>query len=145
MQKGIIGMRMALNTCHRRALPYLPRCPHAVNNCGDAKFFILRSSLVIIHRIAVKGGCNKLVIRRVWKQVAGQLFDGKLIERHVAVKSPDYPIAVTPNGSARIAFIPFGIGIPGHIEPPRSPLFAKVRRGEQMINHAFISVSPFIF
>ena len=46
---------------------------------------------------AVEAGCDLLRYRGIRKQVATDLFDGELVERHVLVERVDDPVSVGPN------------------------------------------------
>src|SRR5690606_36908830 len=131
---------MTLHAGHSGTLPDLPGCVYPVDNGCHPKLFVFRTTLVVVHRIPMKSGSNQLVVSRIWEEVSGELFNGELIEWHVVVKRTDDPIAISPDGASCIALVSFGIGVSRHIEPPRRPLLAKPRRGEQLVYHAFVGI-----
>ena len=65
--------------------------------------------------IAAEAGCYLLLIGRVWKQVARDLFGCELIERHVLIKCPNDPVAPGPHVSMKIFVIAMRICIPSSI------------------------------
>src|SRR5687768_7570073 len=67
MFKRIVWVTMALNATHSSALPDFVRCIHAIQRCSYPKLFILCSSFIIVHRIAVKRSGDELIIRWVWQ------------------------------------------------------------------------------
>ena len=75
----IILVSVALSACHGCAHPHLHGGVHPVDYGNVSELFIVRSSLIVGERVAVKGGCGELIIRWIWKEVAGQLIDGKVI------------------------------------------------------------------
>ena len=55
---------------------------------GDvAELLVVGAALGVGQRVAVEGGGDELVVGRVGQQVAGQLFDGELVERLVRVEA----------------------------------------------------------
>ena len=64
----------------------------------------------------------------VGEQVAGQLLDRELVERHVAVEGVDHPIAPAPHVPLLVALVAVGVGIAGRIEPVGRHALAIARR-----------------
>ena len=72
----------------------------------------------------------------VGQQVAGQLFDGELVERHVAVEGVDHPVAIRPDLAVVVEVDAVGVGVAGGVEPVAAAVLAPVRRGQQLIDVA---------
>ena len=86
-----------------------------------------------------KAGCHQipfpLIRRGMIEQVAGNLFDDKIVERPILVESVDHIISITPGiveGGVEVAAI--RVGITCHIEPVSSPVLAELLRVEQAID-----------
>ena len=92
----------------------------------------------------LKPEATLLIERAVGKQVAGQLLDRELIERHVAIEGVDHPIAKRPHLAIIVDMNAVGVGIAGGIEPIATPMFALARRGQQPIDIFFIGVGRFV-
>src|SRR5690606_29898018 len=58
------GMAMTLDTSEGCSMPYLPGCVHPVDDGGDSKFFIVRSTFVVVHRIPMESCSDQLFISR---------------------------------------------------------------------------------
>ncbi len=83
----IVLVRVALRTRHGRSHPNGVGGIHAVNDGHIAKLLIIGSTFVIGQRIAVEGGRNPLTGGRIGKMIAGDLFNGKLVERRLRLKA----------------------------------------------------------
>ena len=55
------------------------------------------------------------------QQVAGDLLDGELVERHVAVEGVDHPVAPAPHRALAVALVAVGVGVAGGVEPAAGP------------------------
>ena len=80
MGKWIIGMAVTLHTGESCPHQGLPRSIYAVKYSCRSELFVISSSFIIGHRVAVKSSGNKLFVCSIWQQVSGQLFDEKLID-----------------------------------------------------------------
>ena len=89
----------------------------AVGNIFGTKFFGDRAALFVLAMQAVKGGCQPLLVRRIWKQIAGKLPGDKFVEGHVFVHGPHHPVAPGPDIPVAVDLISRGIGVAGQIEP----------------------------
>ena len=90
----------------------------------------------------MEAGGDQLIDGRVRQQVAGDLLDRELVERHVAIQRIDHPVAILPHLARRVDGVAVGIGVARHIEPVAAPALAVVRRSEQSVDHALIGVGP---
>ena len=78
----------------------------------------------------MEAGGDLLLEGGVGKQVAGELLDRELVERHVGVEGIDDPIAVAPGeGPAGVFFVAVAVGVARGIEPVAAPALPVVRRG----------------
>src|SRR5689334_19954682 len=111
-------MAVALNTSECCTLPHFPRCAHPIDQCGYTELFVFCSALIIVHGVAMEGGCNKLLIGRVREKVTCKLLDRELIVRHVLIERFDHPVAIAPNRSRSITFVTFCVRVSSEIEPP---------------------------
>ena len=87
----------------------------------------------MVERIGIAQG-------RAGKQVAGQLFDRKLIERHVGIQSANYPITIRPKRAQIVTLKTMRVRISGRIQPGTCPTFAKFWPCEQSIDRVLISL-----
>ena len=74
------------------------------------------------------------------QQVAGELLDGELVERHVGVERLDHPVAVRPDRPRAVLLVAVGVGVAGQVEPAPGPALAVVRRGEQPVDQLLVGV-----
>ena len=86
----------------------------------------------------MEAGRELLLVRRVRKQVAGELLDREPIERHVGVERVDHPISPRPVVARRVLLEPVGVGIPGRIEPPHRHSLAVTRRRQGLIHQRLV-------
>src|SRR5262245_20900171 len=119
-------MVMTLRTGDGRSEPDSGSCIDAIDDRLPARFFIIDTTFLIEHGVAMKPGGDQLSIRRLRQHIAGELFDRELIERHVFVKGIDYPITIFPDHSRAIFFVAVGIGITRQVEPRSRPPLAKM-------------------
>ena len=75
-------------------------------------------------------------------QVAGDLVDRELIERHVAVERGDDPVAVLPDRPGGVDVEAVRVGVAGLVEPEPPPPLAVMGRGQQAIDQALVGVGP---
>ena len=90
--------------------------------------------------VAVEAGGDLLVERRVRQQVAGELLDRELVERHVAVEGVDHPVAPAPHRPVAVALVAVGVGVAGARRASGRHALAVARRGEQAIDHLLVGV-----
>ena len=68
------------------------------------------------------------------QQVAGELLDRELVERHVVVQGFDDPIAIGPHLALAVDRVAVAVGIAGLVEPVAAPAFAVVGGGEELFD-----------
>ena len=113
---------MTLRTTGRQSHPHLHRGVNAILDGRNPKLLVVRPAFVVRHRVPVKRGRQNLLIRRVGKQVAGQLLDRKLVKWLVAIQRVDDPVAITPDVAMPVFLVPFCVGIPSQVEPHPRPV-----------------------
>ena len=79
-----------------------------------------------------------LILRRIGQQIAGDLFDEKLIVRHVRVESVHDPVAIHPHEARLVLLETVGVGVTCGVEPNAAPTFAEVGRGQEPLDFLFI-------
>ena len=89
---------------------------------GDGAAFVGRDVA------AVEAGGDLLVERAVGQQIAGQLLDRELVERHVAVEGVDDPVAIGPDLAVVVEVDAVRVGVAGDVEPVAAAMLAPVRR-----------------
>src|SRR5712672_2158720 len=66
----IVRMAVALHAGKGRSHHSFPRGVHAIQGGGCSEFFILRSSFIIGHGVAMEGGGNVLVLCWIRQQIS---------------------------------------------------------------------------
>ena len=75
------------------------------------------------------------------QQVAGDLLDGELVEREVAVEAPSIDlVAPGPHGPRAVALVAVGVGVAGRVEPVARHALAVARRRQQPVDHLLVGV-----
>src|SRR5204862_6163339 len=97
LREGILFVIAAARTSRREAEPYSRRGADAGHYILGAKLLVDDAALGAGAMVAVKSGRDLFRQRRVRQQVAGDLFDRELIERHVAMERVDHPVAPSPH------------------------------------------------
>ena len=74
--------------------------------------------------------------RRAGQQVASQLLDGKLVERHPGIERINHPVAVSPTVAQLVGLEAVRVGVSREVEPAPRPFFTVLRVGQQAIDHS---------
>ena len=89
------------------------------------------------------------MIGRRDKGIGGQLFANEVIVGHVLVQSLDHPISVGVGEGITSAFssreIPFGVGIPGDVQPMSSPPFTEPRGRQKTVDEFGVCLGALVF
>ena len=135
-------VRMTLCTAQREAKPGGAGGVDAINHRVESKLERINASLLVDHRVAMKTSGHALRQCGARQHVAGDLFDGELIERHVVVDGADHPVSPRPDGSRAILLITVRVGITREVEPRRRPMLAVLRPVEQSIHQSLVGIRP---
>ncbi len=98
---------------------------------------------VLIRRRVVpdESGGDALVERRIRQQIAGELLDGKPIERQIAVERSDDPVAIRPDAAAVVVVVQaVGVPVPRRIEPIARAMLTVMRRRQQPVDHLRVRI-----
>ena len=140
MRQRVLFMRVAFAATHGQSQPRRPRRVGAILGGLDAKLFDIR---VVVQAVPQETGRDTLLGGGAGSEIAGQLFDGELIEGQIAVKRIDHPIAMTPcMRPMPVVSVSVAIRVTCHIQLVPAPTFAKVRRGQQTIDQSLIGIRP---
>ena len=110
----------------------------AIDDVLDLRLGGDRTALPVEHVVAVEAGGDELAERRLGQQVAGELLDGELVERHVAVQRIDDPVAPMPLVACAVGLEAVGVGVAGGVEPRLRHVLAVARRRNQSIDQALV-------
>ena len=144
LRDRIVFVRVALGAHHGEAEPCGGRGRHPVLDRLGAIFLVVTAALVVRLGVAVKTSGDLLLQRGVWQQVACQLFDGELVERHVSVEGVNHPFPIRPHRTRQVHLIPVGIGVARQVQPATGEVFAEMVRGEQPINDLFVCLTALV-
>ena len=111
MEKGIVFMGVALGARHRNSHPNGHGRIDSVDNCRIAKLFVVGPPLTIGHRVAMECSGHEICLSGMVKQVAGQLLDRKLFDRHIPIERVDDPISIRPDSPWRIIGVASRVGV----------------------------------
>jgi hypothetical protein len=115
---------VAAAAAHRQAQERRGRRLDAVDDAFDAPLLVDDAALGVHPVVAVEPRRDLLRLRRVGQQIAGDLFDGELIERHVLVVGVDDPVAPVRHEALGVGLIPMRVGVARRVEPRDGHLLA---------------------
>ena len=144
MPERVVGMAVTLYAGETAAHQYLPGRIDPIDHRRGPKFLIIGSTLVVGHRIPMKGRGDQLLIRSSGDEIPGHLFRQEPVIGFVFVETFDQIIAVTPDVPGVVSFISFCICISGQVHPHRSPPFTISGRSKQAVHQLFIGIRPLI-
>ena len=110
-------VRVTLRTAQREAKPRGAGGVDAIDHRVESELKRIDAALLVDHRVAMKTSGHALRQCGARQHVAGDLFDGELIERHVVVDGADYPVSPRPDGSRAILLVAVRVGITCEVEP----------------------------
>jgi hypothetical protein len=128
LSDGVVLVIVALSAGERRTEPDFGRGVDPIDYGGDAELLGIGPAFGVRHRVAVGSGRDMVRRPGVRQQVACDLPDRELIERHVLAERIDNPVPVGPNRPAVVLLVTVGVGVSGKIEPPAGQMLA-VRGG----------------
>ena len=141
---GVVLVVVAARATHGESKPGGCRGACAVHHILHVIFLGDCAALKVDLIVAVEPARDFLFYRRVGKQVAGQLLDGELIERQVAVESVNDPITPGPHLAQAVNVIAMRIGVTGQVEPLHRHALAVVRGLQQLVYAFFVSVGRMV-
>ena len=115
-------------------MPGLPGRVDAIKHCFDAELLIIAAAFIVRLCQPLATRCYKILHLGIRHQVAGDLLDSEVVERHVAIESVNHPIAIFPNVSPTINSEAARICVTNLIKPNAGPAFAELWRCEQAID-----------
>ncbi len=131
---------VALGARERAAEPHGPRRGDPVHQRLEAVLLDVDPALLVELAVAVEAGRDLLLERRVLQHVAGELLDGEVAERQIAIERVDHPVAVLPGRAALVLLVAVRVGVAREVEPRPRPALAVALRGEQAIDQAAVGV-----
>jgi hypothetical protein len=120
--------------------PHRRRSLEAIGDILDPILLINHAGFPCHHVIAVEPGRDLLLRGGRGQQIPGELFDRKLIERHVAVECLDDPVTPGPDLTRVVTEESIRVGIARRIEPVGRHPLAKGRRCQQAIDGALVRI-----
>src|SRR5262249_15161086 len=125
---GIVLVIVALRAAYGKAKPNRAQRGCAVEHLLITELFGIGATLTIRQRVAIEAGSDYVIDGAVRQQVARELLDGELVERHIAVERFDHPLPPAPGPRAgAVFFIAVAIGVSRQVQPVTRPFFAVVR------------------
>ena len=100
---------------------------HTVRSVFGQEFFGSHTTLLVDHVIAIKPGGHPLFDGSIRQQVAGDLFDGELVEALVVIKRANHPVAPRIQRAVAVHLIAVAVGIAGAIKPIHGHALAVMR------------------
>ena len=137
-------MVVALGARERDAHENRGRRVHAVDHVGGAVFIFLLARLAVGGVIAVEAGGDLLRERRVGKEIARELLDRELIERHVRVEGVDDPLAPFPDLAGHVVLVAARVRVPGEVEPLLRLALAEALRLQEAIHLRLVGVGTLV-
>lgn len=98
----------------------------AVEDRFHPELFDVDATFLVDRCVAVESGGDLLGDVGAGHEVAGQLVDGELVERLIAVQGANHTVAILPDLTRGVDAVAAGVGVTDHIEPSANPAFAVV-------------------
>src|SRR5262249_5697617 len=131
LAQRIVLVIVALAAADGHAEPDLAGGVDAIDAGLDAALLLIDAAFLGGQRVAVDAVGDLLSQRGARQQVAGQLLDGELVERQVAIERADEPVPIAPGEwPAGVLFVAVTVGIAGQVEPVAAPALAIMRAVE---------------
>ena len=142
---GVVLMVVALRAPHREPQPDGSQRSGAVQHLFVAKLLGVGAAFAIRQGIAVEAGGHQHFLVAARQQIAGNLLDGELVERQIAIERFDHPLPVAPRpGTRAVLLVAVAIGVTRQVQPVAAPLFAIVRRIEQPVHQVLVGIRPIV-
>ena len=140
LRERIVLVVVAAGAAQRLPQPHRRGGLDAVGAVLGEELFRDHAALFVDHGVAVKPGGDPLFERRVRQQVAGNLLDGELVERQVAVEGRDDPVAPRVHLAVAVHLIAVRVRKPPGVEPVEGHPLAIVGRLQQPGDDLFVRV-----
>ena len=124
--------------------PGVDRGGGAVDGVAEDVFGLDRAAFGRRDVAAVEAAGDHLLARGIGEEIAGELFDGELIEGQVAIVSVDDPVSVGPHRALIVQVQAVSVAVARLVEPVVRHVLAVMRRGEQARDDLVVSVGRLI-
>ena len=95
-----------------------PCCGHslgAIHRIANVKLLVYCAAFARGHIAPVESAGNFLLACRLRQEIAGELFDGELVEWQIAIERADDPVSVWPHGTLVVEVQTMSVAIARHI------------------------------
>ena len=131
---------VALGTGHRRAHPGGKGRVDTIDDRFVAELFVVRAALTVRHRVAVKGGRDELIPRRLLEEISGDLLNRELVKRHVLIEGAQHVVTIGPDRARRIIGIPGRVRVARKVEPDTGPALSIGGLGKEPVKVGLVGV-----
>ena len=107
----IVLVVVTAGASHRHCHPDRRDCLDSVHHVFGVVFRRDRAAFVIDHVVPIEAGGNFLLLGRVRKQVACELFDSELIEGLVLIECLNHPVPPLPHVASSVDMEAVGVGV----------------------------------
>ena len=136
MADGVELMRVALGALERESNGRFSEGVDAVENAFEAELLDDDGAFFVDHAVAHESAGDELVLGAVGDEIAGELFDQKLVIGHVGVERIDDPVAIDPLFARLVLFETIGVSVARDIEPLAGPFFAEGRSAHEFVDQS---------
>ena len=136
----VVLVIVAARAAQSEPQPNVRRGLRAVRNILHAELLRHNAAFRAGPVIPVKRRGDALVQSGIRQQVAGNLLNGELIERHVLLERFNHPIAPAPHIARAIGLIAVCIRVPGRLHPTKSHALGIARRRQQTVDRLLVSI-----
>ena len=140
LRDGVVFVIVAHRATGGQPQPRLRGGLRAVAGVGHQHLLVNRAAFTAGDVAAVETAADFLVARRVRQQIAREIFEGELIERHVLIEGGDDPFAVSPHLAVVVEVNPVRVAVARGVQPVARPMLAPLRRREQPVHEFFVGV-----
>ena len=134
LRDGVELVVVAAGAPQGQAHPHRPRRRHPVDHVLDQELLGDDAALAVLAVVPVEGGGDALLEGGVGQQIAGDLLDGELVERHVRVVGVNDPVAVAPHRPFGVGLIAARVGVAGRVEPVDGHALAVGGRPQHLVD-----------
>jgi hypothetical protein len=135
---GVVFVVVAAGAAEGEAHPGGASGVDAVDDVFDAPFLVDDAAFAVDAVVAMEAGGDDLIEARVGEEVAGELFDGELVEGFVFVEGANDPVAPGPHGAGGVGLEAVAVGVAGVVEPGLGHLFAEGGGIQEAVDEGFV-------